>query len=862
MANPWDNDPVVAPQGAPRLVLPAGPPKPAAGYQSRPDGTQAYIPGSGEDPATIGRQTGARESVAAQIQLAKDIAAARAKADIELRQKQAELNLKQQKSPQQKADALFETDELMQTIRDAQAMAREGKGTGYGSLLSSLPASDARLLKSKLQTIKARLTIDALAKAREGSAAGASGFGSLTEKEGDLLAAKVANLDQGLDDSSLLDSLSAVERHYKRFSLGLQGIDPEKVNLDPGSAPAVDGDKKKIIGANALAPDQLSLSDGKTSMNNDPALAGINRRVAGMVASGASADKIKAYLGTAGVDASTVQGIDQAVAFRAKNPGYKGGFSVSIGERNLPMSGTRQWMAGAANSPTGAYFMGAGNALTAGGLDEAVGAFGGNRALADAAKRAIADQYPTANLLGSLSGGAMAAGGLEAGLGATGARGVGMLAPRAMGADALYGAAYGAGENNDDRLGGALTGSITGLGGGVAGRGLVAGAGRAATGVTNAGVNYLKDAGVPMTMGQLVSQSGLPGRVVKGVEDRLSGLPLVGDIVNARRTEGLGAFNKAAFQEGLAPIGAQAAGNIGETGVEDMIDATNGAYRKALGGVSVGIDPQFGNDLGAAIGDVGAIPRVGGELQSTIGATLPPMFDASGRLSGDNLQATLRGIQQLKGGYKNDPLFGSAISPAMGKVKDSVVGMVERQAPDVMPAYNAANAAYKNRKVIGKAVEAAANTDGMFTPAQLGNAARQSARAFGNNADTTARPFFDLQRAGQNILPSKVPDSGTAGRLALPLGLTALGSAGGAGQGYASGDAGSGAATGALSGALISAMLMAPGSKLGQEAIQKLLTGARPKAIADVGQQLRKRAQIGGMFGSPLALQYFATPGN
>ena len=63
------------------------------------------------------------------------------------------------------------------------------------------------------------------------------------------------------------------------------------------------------------------------------------------------------------------------------------------------------------------------------------------------------------------------------------------------------------------------------------------------------------------------------------------------------------------------------------------------------------------------------------------------------------------------------------------------------------------------------------NTEGVFTPAQLGMASRQNAKKFGGNYASPSRPFFDLQRAGQQVLPSKIPDSGTAGRQAAGDGI-------------------------------------------------------------------------------------------
>lgn len=784
-------------------------------------------------------------------------------------------------TPQQRADKLFQNDETLATIRQAIELARAGKGTGFGSMFSSVPTSNAKLLSNYIKTIRANLTIDNMMAMKNASSTGATGFGSLSEKEGETLSSTVSALDQSMSSDQLVEALNKADNHYRRFRASIEGIDPSKVRFDIGQAPGIgtkqDRRKQQVIGPGSssappgrggpggplagpddpLAPTALGLGSGKTNVQIDPALEGVRRRVAGMVSSGAPATAIRSYLKGVGVNPASVNGIDAAVAFRKRNPGYLGSFPVDIGVRDLPMSRTRQTMATLANSPFGAAGVAAGNAASLGGLDEIVGMTGGNAALANAGKQGLAAQYPKASMAGNIIGGVGAAAGIEAGLARAGlAGGGGMIAPRALGADAVYGGGFGAGENNDDRLGGAILGAGTAVPGGIGGRALAAGAGRLATGVTNANVRTLNSAGVPMTLGQLA------GRGAKSIEDKMTSLPLVGGLINARRAEGLKGFNAAVFKEAAAPLGAQATGNIGEAGVEDLADTVTGGYKKALGTVQLNIDPKFGFDLGNAAVKIQHIPRVGGELHDTLSGVLPTYFD-NGALTGDNLQAVLDHVRQIKASYKNDPLYGARIKPALDDLHDSITGMVERQAPDVMPAFRAADKAYKNRKIVGNAVKAAMNTDGVFTPAQLGQQARAAANKFGNNADTTNRPFFDLQRSGQNILPSKVGDSGTAGRMMLPLALSGAGGVAGGVRGYAGSDGNnagadtaSGIGGGMLSGGILAALLSAPGTRMGQQAIQSVLTAPRPQPVVNIGQLVRDQAKLGGFVGAPLALQY------
>jgi hypothetical protein len=107
-----------------------------------------------------------------------------------------------------------------------------------------------------------------------------------------------------------------------------------------------------------------------------------------------------------------------------------------------------------ADSPVGALFVGASNALVSGGLDELAPIMGMDQAGVQAAKEMLRERYPVSSFAGEVAGatGQLAVGG-------AGLRAVGMGARGLAGAEIAQGAAYGAGESNDNRLGGAFVGA-------------------------------------------------------------------------------------------------------------------------------------------------------------------------------------------------------------------------------------------------------------------------------------------------------------------------------------------------------------------------------------------------------------------
>ena len=211
-------------------------------------------------------------------------------------------------------------------------------------------------------------------------------------------------------------------------------------------------------------------------------------------------------------------------------------------------------------------------------------------------------------------------------------------------------------------------------------------------------------------------------------------------------------------------------------------------------------------------------------------------------MTGNQYQQAMRGLsgykaEMPKAGFEAD--YRDALSGVQQTLKDV---MMRQGGEGVVSGLGKADAAYRNSKILGKAVEASRNGTrsgevGIFTPSQLNDASVINARKFGGEGATESRPFYNLATKGQQVLPSQLPDSGTARRLtslALPASLGGVGG----GLGFTGGDPQT-ALQGAGTGATIGALLALGGTKGGQKALEKLLF-KRPKAV--------RRA--GGIFGS------------
>lgn len=462
--------------------------------------------------------------------------------------------------------------------------------------------------------------------------------------------------------------------------------------------------------------------------------------------------------------------------------------------------------------------------------------------------------HPSNSFLSTLMGGALGAAIAETKLAALGSRLPGALgavvrSPRT--ADALYGAVSAATDSRGDPSSIGL-GAASGLGGGILGRGVAKGVGGVVGGVRNAAVNQLRERGIPLTVGQTL------GGVAKGIEDRLTGVPIIGDIVRNRRLDGLRSFNRSAFDEGLAPFGditnpapSNTGGLIGEEGVDAARAARSQAYSNTLDPVRVRADAPYINDTRATLAAGNRLPQnmQGGEgdIGYTLGTRVGQSFDANGYLTGRDYQQALRGLRRDARSVENKP-YGYDFGNVTRQAEGDLYNLLDRQAPGVAQDLTMVNGANRNVEILRDAVNRARNGTrtgeaGVFSPSQLSDAAAANAKRFGGTQGTTNQPFFDLTRAGQDVLPSSVPDSGTAGRLAT---LALPGLLGG-GAGYLGGDTQSGA----LSGVALGAALAAGGSRTGQKFLVNLLA-ERPDLAREIGTQIQNRAALGGMFGAPL----------
>jgi hypothetical protein len=521
------------------------------------------------------------------------------------------------------------------------------------------------------------------------------------------------------------------------------------------------------------------------------------------------------------------------------------------------------------------------NGLTFGGANKIVArvksALGGGDYENNLARERAIDQYDTKNhFVGQLTGSALGVMGNEAGL-ARLARPLGIAdripdALRPALGDAAYGSVSGAVTDDGgagDKIKSALGGAGLASAGGMVGRGFTRGVGNVISPVAEAGVRRLNAAGVTMTPGQILGAgNGMVGRFVKGMEDRATSIPVVGDFINASRRTGVEDFNRKAIDDALEPIGEALPDGIaaGHDAISHAQQAVSDAYSAALAPLRAPVDGVLTGELRQIAQRASGLPDAQAQaFRGILASEVQPYWPRNtGVIEGTQLQAMKQGLDRQIASYRSGSPSDRRLADTLSEVRDSLMGLAHRAAPEDAAAFRAADQAHAMMSRVNDA--AAKGKDGVFTPNQFRTAVTR--RGYGTTTANLARGEANMQQLSTDastILPSSIGDSGTYTRA---IGIGALGAIGG-GAGYAT-DGQQGAALGA-------GLLTAPYLPGGRQATQWALAGSRGRTLNSLGDFLREGAEVGpvslnsreliprialdpaatvGALGTPIALQY------
>ncbi len=335
----------------------------------------------------------------------------------------------------------------------------------------------------------------------------------------------------------------------------------------------------------------------------------------------------------------------------------------------------------------------------------------------------------------------------------------------------------------------------------------------------------LREEGVRPTVGQMAG--GAVGRLEEGAQS----IPLVGSMIRNARTRALEDFNRGAINHVLRPAGLQISPKIqaGRPAIAEANRLIGKSYDDILDTITdARVDQRFAQD----------IARITAEAQDTLG-------DAGRRAFTNALEdvTSLPAMQR--------PTFsGREIKRAVTGLREDADRLMARQDEDVYQAgrlireaRDALSDLLKRNTTPGNAAQltgldrayagfnsvrdaSIAGRDGIFTPFQLSQAIKKADKALKRRTfargDALGQEFAS---AADEIISSRVPDSGTPERLA-PFMV-----GGAAGAGYIDPVAGS-----------LAAAAVTPYTRLGQNMLAALARPAPSRGAQMLAEQFRRSA--------------------
>jgi hypothetical protein len=291
-----------------------------------------------------------------------------------------------------------------------------------------------------------------------------------------------------------------------------------------------------------------------------------------------------------------------------------------------------------------------------------------------------------------------------------------------------------------------------------------------------AGVRAMLDAKVPLTAGQTL------GGIAKGVEDRLAGFPFVGDIINRSRRESIEGFNRAIYSRAVEKFGAEGKALVKETpvghdGIKAVGNFLSGKYEEALGkSVPAPLTKDFGRSLNHLKTMVPKALRE--DFQNIINAHVLPT--PAGTITPSVAKSADSALGQLAAGYRgssteSERQLGRALAQAQSELRE----LFASSNPQTAELIRAADHGWRTIAQMENAGAMIGADKGVFTPAHFMRAVKNSDKSLRDRqfarGDAWNQAFAEQAK---HVLPNKVPDSGTAGRAALGLGVMGMVDAG------------------------------------------------------------------------------------
>lgn len=284
---------------------------------------------------------------------------------------------------------------------------------------------------------------------------------------------------------------------------------------------------------------------------------------------------------------------------------------------------------------------------------------------------------------------------------------------------------------------------------------------------SNASLKTLQEAGVTPTVGQTL------GGAFNRAEEKLTSIPIVGDMIRSARNKADTQFQAAAYNKALSPLGETLpAGMTGREALNHTESTLSNAYDKVLNKIgAITPDTQFNTGVNRvkSMVDNLVMPKSEKMKFSSALSDLQQSIDKNGVITSDAYKALESSLgsdaQKL---YSSQNIYDSKMAPAVKQLQQELKDMLGRQAGSAADELKNINTGYANFKRVQKAAGSIGAESGEFSPAQYQSAIKAADKSKDKGAFARGDALGqDLGDAGKAILGNKVPNSGTVDRALL-----------------------------------------------------------------------------------------------
>jgi hypothetical protein len=279
---------------------------------------------------------------------------------------------------------------------------------------------------------------------------------------------------------------------------------------------------------------------------------------------------------------------------------------------------------------------------------------------------------------------------------------------------------------------------------------------------TNQKVIDLLKQGVTPTPGQIL------GGTAQRMEEKLQSVPILGDVITSAKNKSLEEFNKTALNRAVSPIG-ESVDDVGRAGIQQVKQKLGNAYDKLLPKIGFTPDQQFTTEF-ANIQQMAK--GLGAQEQNKFNAIISDVMSKAspnGSMDGATFKIVESKLSKEASKFAgSSDAYQKELGDALNETLRVMRGTLPRVNPDYAKELQGINQGYANYTRLRQAASSTATgaREGVFTPAQLAQAIRAQDKSAGKGASATGQALMqDLAEQGTNVLGSKVPDSGSIGRL-------------------------------------------------------------------------------------------------